>query len=1235
MPTASAKIFRQQVLRPAEGLFLFHARAIERLIEEQLGAEARGVPIPDLPYYLMPRDAFLEGLETENAEALSVIEGLRLPSYVILLPSPSAPATGKQGLARLRLDYWARGFEAEVARAWQGARDDEEDAGRFGAAALRELIGEHAFAEVCQVLDRDGITLSIWSHDLITRSFAAMVVRLRYFAPGARGFFFPAIEAWPAVDRWLEHSGLDLPEPRDDGQMPLLLAKSRPGGDNLRTTPPLLPIGLPFGVSDPDLAQARAGAAQAATPQQAAARVGCDAGAAAESARSPPAPQGAHEQAQQQAAAHDHDKGMPPSLEQLYFDAWRRGSRPRRRHGWLRRVRDDLSGAARRLLARFLMLPGFDDIGFTPAPGQAGYWHSLGLSLFEHAVRCAQQAELQGRFAAQLRYLGEARRLAQRLSRPARFAPAAIERAIAACEAAAEANLADALAAKWGLDAMTAAELSELIRRLADADRRRFGSVPARTLLGNLEQVLAESRSDYYRLRPIRWILAALRPGGRRPLREPLPFQTLLSALRAMDAGRARLDEMPWAIADLARFGRALEALRGCVTARLDAELMPRVEQAMRQADFVPRDHREKVAAQKMKLELLDAIKQRRTLKFTDVRDIVARNILRLPDPTLAEFFRGDRLARFDRTAAQALPGVYRRGEIYIKGLQQLSAPLFGTPLGRSISRYLLVPFGAAYLVLKTFDLLLELLPHFDKAFKLATATDVLLLGGLTAIVMHTGIGRHVALSLWRGLVAVLRFVFRDGLNRLLRWRPLAELLSTGLVRGLGRNLVQPLLIGILPLIPIILLAVFVEEVPIEPGLWLVVLAFALGTLARNTPAGRRFLDNLSTRIGGYLRRINQTLVIGVIQWLLTFFKEVTRGFSQILYRVDDALVPHLGERMEARLFKALVTPLWRFAEALIQFYVTVLVEPQVNPVKHFPIVSIGHKLLLPFLPAITAAFVDISGSVLPKVIAYPLVTLTIVVLPGLFGFFVWELKENWKLYQANHREGLAAAGQEQDDLPGLARGAEGAATLPVEPAAVGPHGESVRALMARGFHAGALPKGFDRLRRVLRAEMRDQAPHARRMLRVQGQLQEVQHAFCVFIERELTYALRERCRDPNCTLQRVETSRPRIATNLVELGVDIYPGARRDGGGPSLDMLPEHKRAAPLRIGIRLSYQAPRIRVETEIRGHTERIGPYCWSLIAADLQLFAGRAGADLKTLELGLPAVPAEPGRLRAVA
>jgi hypothetical protein len=254
-------------------------------------------------------------------------------------------------------------------------------------------------------------------------------------------------------------------------------------------------------------------------------------------------------------------------------------------------------------------------------------------------------------------------------------------------------------------------------------------------------------------------------------------------------------------------------------------------------------------------------------------------------------------------------------------------------------------------------------------------------------------------------------------------------------------------------------------------------------------------------------------------------------------------------------------------------------------------------------------------------------VTLTIILLPGLFGFFVWELKENWKLYQANHRDGLSAAPEAAVKM----------ADIPVEPAAVGPHGERVRGLMARGFHSGGLPKAFDRLRKVLAREMRDGQPYPHRLRRVQRHLNEIEHAFGVFFERELIFALRERCADPNCTLQRVETVALRMSTNLVELSVDIYPGAARDGVDTALaSRLSENP---PLRLEVRLFHRKGEVQIETDVAGHTERIGPYCWSLIAADLTLFAGRAGADLKTLHLGLPAPPAEtldaPTVLRAVA
>ncbi|WPL15150.1 hypothetical protein Thiowin_00030 [Thiorhodovibrio winogradskyi] len=1171
---ASAKNFRQEVLNPADGVFLFHARAIERLIEEQLGAAQHGVSIPELPYYLMRREDFLFGLETENPEALSVIEGLKLPPYVVLLPSPRAQGADGAAFSRLRHDYWARAFEAEVARAWQMARDQAGDDEDFGARALRDLVGEHGFAELRDVLERDGLTLPIWDEALLCRSFVARVARLRYFAPGARGFYFPAVHDWARIDAWLLASGLELPPPlpalAGADPLPPLLQKTRPGPGELSPEPlPLLPGGLTRGARDPDY-----------RPAQRAVR--------ALAAHAPPT-----------AAARLSEPELIESFDALFevrcLDALHEASRLKPKRDVMARLWDSLSARLSRLFGRLLFAPSFERLQNRPRRSPSGAWLGAGLRLFRHAVAAANRSEMRGRFATALVHLADARRLLLRLMQFCGGSAGNLCQRLAVLEADCEQSLAAELAARVGLRPAAARQLDALVERLAAEDRGASASPVARALLSQLEKVLCETRDDYYRLRLWGWLVSF----GRIRLREILPFQAHLHCLRSLQIARARLDDLDWPLHELERFGSLLEQMHESFSQRLEAQLTPRLTQALREADFVPRNHRERVAEHKMRGELLDVIKRRRHLKFTDVRDIVARNVLRLPDPSFEEFFRGDRLRRFDRTAARALPGVYRPGELYIKGLQQLSAPLFGTRSGRTLLRHLVVPFGATYLALKSVDLLLHLLPDVEPGLHFATALTVTAGGTLTNLVLYTDIGRHVLLAIWHGSRTLFDLLLIQAPRRLLQWPPLAEMLGTGLFRGMARNLIQPMLFGILPLTPIIALAVLVEEIPIEPGFWLLGLAFALGTLARNTPAGRRFIDNLVTYLVQMQRRINQTLVLGLIQQLQYSFKEATRRIAQALHRVEEGLMHHLHEPIGGFLIKALAAPLWTLAESLLQFYITVLVEPQVNPVKHFPIVTIGHKLMLPFLPATTGFMLELTGSVLPGVIAIPLVTLTIVLLPGLFGFVVWELKENWKLYQANHGVALRGA-----DAPHIEQ------TL--EPAVIGSHGETMRGILYRGFHSGALPKAYDRVRQAIEKQLRDQALYPRRVRACERRLRTIEQAIGVFVERELSFALRERCRTPGCVLSRVEPRMLELATNLIEirLALHVRPSHGRQARPQGADEEPN-----PVEIALDISRQREGILMRLRLEGDTGLIGPRCWEMIFEDLRVFAGRADARLQ--------------------
>jgi hypothetical protein len=94
-------------------------------------------------------------------------------------------------------------------------------------------------------------------------------------------------------------------------------------------------------------------------------------------------------------------------------------------------------------------------------------------------------------------------------------------------------------------------------------------------------------------------------------------------------------------------------------------------------------------------------------------------------------------------------------------------------------------------------------------------------------------------------------------------------------------------------------------------------------------------------------------------------------------------------------------------------------------------------------------------------------------VIPGMFGFLVWELKENWRLYRANQSRTL-------------------------DPVMVGSHGERVINLIRPGFHSGTLPRLFARLRHA-------EGARARKAIE---QLHHVEEAVRRFVERELLQPL-------------------------------------------------------------------------------------------------------------------------------
>ena len=144
---------------------------------------------------------------------------------------------------------------------------------------------------------------------------------------------------------------------------------------------------------------------------------------------------------------------------------------------------------------------------------------------------------------------------------------------------------------------------------------------------------------------------------------------------------------------------------------------------------------------------------------------------------------------------------------------------------------------------------------------------------------------------------------------------------------------------------------------------------------------------------------------------------------------------------------------IWFLVSYFVRLVVNVFIEPTVNPIKHFPVVTVSAKLLVPLWPVLlgTPHSLGIFGQpfqFLGNWPAFLMANLIVHSIPGAAGFLVWEFKENWRLYRANRP-----------------------ATL--RPEVIGHHGETMLRLLKPGFHSGTLPKLFAKLRRAERRALR------------------------------------------------------------------------------------------------------------------------------------------------------------------
>lgn len=668
---------------------------------------------------------------------------------------------------------------------------------------------------------------------------------------------------------------------------------------------------------------------------------------------------------------------------------------------------------------------------------------------------------------AEPRYIEpSARRAAEKARRKGNFARAAILSARSGDRDGARGDV-DALVQRIGrtFDAADTAGWTDGLLPLVDhAAAQPSSRSPSARLLHDLQAACVIAEREVKAVDVVGWALSR----GKRGLVRPLPATRAIRAARRVRSGVHKLAVISLASAgDQVRLSEVLHAITKHADEHVRAEYRPVIVAALNAVGLIPHNLPERVAEKTLVDELLDRAISAGQLSLGDLRDALSRNDLKLPDLELGELATGDPLLRADQRLAVSLDGVYRRGESYMRALQKLSSLLFGTRIGRLLTRFVLLPLLGSFAVFEGIQQMGA--PVAAKfGYELYASTRETLLGGAVVLflLLHVTVVRKVVSFVLRWIWRAVRLLLFD--IPLAIWRH-------PIVRWLARSHVVRWVIR--PAIPAIV------AVALSGGLgfwrWPIgVGVFVLAAIITNTRWVAVAEEIAADQVARFVRQLGR-IVPGLVKLTLEVFARMVEVLERGLYRVDEWLRFRAGQPRIVLLLKGLFGTGWFFVTYVIRLYVNLFVEPTVNPIKHFPVVTIAAKIILPFIPAMLTAIAAATSPLVGPELANGFAAFTILVLPGLAGFLVWELKENWRVYRATRSKTLG-------------------------PIIIGHHGETMARLLRPGFHSGTIPKLFTKLRRA--AWMHDEHGVAK----AREGLHHVEQAIELFAARQLVSMLNE-----------------------------------------------------------------------------------------------------------------------------
>ncbi len=664
-------------------------------------------------------------------------------------------------------------------------------------------------------------------------------------------------------------------------------------------------------------------------------------------------------------------------------------------------------------------------------------------------------------------------------------------------------RLTERLQVALAFDENDAREWQTSIALLVRNALRGFWNKDAR-LLFDLQKVCVDHEREVSVIDLMGWVWSF----GRQPVKRALPNQREVLMSKHLRSATARLPTTALSPARRAVLSRLLHTAAKSAEEQLRARLRPLVTTALDRVGLEPKNLPERVARRKLIEELCDGVVQRGFLTIGNLRDAVSRNNLKLTDlQTTQQVLQGGQLLRADRELATLLDGVYNPGEFYMRWLQRLSSLAFGTRYGRFVTRFIAIPFGSSVVILEGLDHLVHFVSGLfvHKPVQHAVGPAAVVEGVNSAVSDVHAATEHgkifmsleTCLGLGFFILALIHVPpFRRGVVELLKliWRALRISLYDTPLWLVKLPVVQRLLRSrpvalfrqflMLPLVMTVFISLITLAFHTTWRDWSVSNSIVFVGLCAvlNTRLGRDLEEVSSEYLLRLIHRIGVRLLLAVFELIMDTFKRVLEFIERLLYAVDEWLRFKSGESDLTLILKAILSVIWGAVTFTVRFAVNLLIEPQINPIKHFPVVTVSHKL---FLTTILQPMTMLFHKVFQFNLAYAgtLAFVIVFMMPGIVGFVVWELKENWRLFVANRSKRLF-------------------------PVLVGSHGETLIRLMKPGLHSGTLPKLFSKLRR---AERKAHLPRWKNAKAVYHErLHHVEESIQYFFERDFCLLLTE-----------------------------------------------------------------------------------------------------------------------------